>query len=210
MKKTTRLFLVGLIASYGTAFGQSFQRADIPFSKNGDVFENALTGGLNNPQFSEADFNNDGTPDLYIFDRNGNVHLTFLNDGTPNEPSYTFAPEYARNFPYCHDWVLLRDYNNDGAMDIFTHYTGAFKGMRVFRGFYNADNELDFEVFNFYNNPYNAVYYEQINGNLTNLNITQIDYPVIDDINGDGDLDVLSFSIAGSYVEYYENRSVEY
>ena len=210
MKNVKRLLTVGLIASYVMAFGQTFERANIPFSANGDVFENALTGGLNNPQFSEADLNNDGTPDLYIFDRNGNVHLTFLNAGTPNEPSYSFAPEYVKNFPFCYDWVLLRDYDNDGVMDIFTHYTGAFKGMRVFKGFYNVDNELDFEPFMFWNNPYNAVYYEQINGNLTNLNITQIDYPVIDDINGDGDLDVLTFSIGGSYVEYFENRSVEF
>lgn len=192
------------------ASGQVFERADIPFTVNGNPLPNALTGGLNNPQPSEVDLNNDGVQDLYVFDRNGNVHLTFLNEGSSGAPDWHFAPEYARNFPDCRDWVLLRDYDQDGAMDIFTHYSGAFKGMRVFKGGYNADNELTFTTFQFFNNPFNAVYYEQINGNLTNLNITQIDYPVVDDINGDGDLDVLTFSIAGSYVEYYENRSLEF
>ncbi len=48
----------------------------------------AWLGGLNNPQFSEADLNNDLINDLFVFDRNGNQVIALLNSGTFNETDY--------------------------------------------------------------------------------------------------------------------------
>ncbi|MCB0779375.1 MAG: hypothetical protein KDC03_07565, partial [Flavobacteriales bacterium] len=42
-----------------------------------------------------------------------------------------------------------------------------------------------------------------------NLFVTQVDVPGIVDVDGDGDLDVLTFSIFGSYMEYHKNLSME-
>ncbi|MCK6695489.1 MAG: hypothetical protein L6Q97_25725, partial [Thermoanaerobaculia bacterium] len=74
---------------------QMFQRLDFPVVQNGKTLEYAFAGGMNAPQLSEADLNNDQIPDLVVFDRAGDVFLTFLNEGTPGERSYRFAPEFA-------------------------------------------------------------------------------------------------------------------
>lgn len=74
--------------------------------------------------------------DLYVFDREGNRQLTFLNTGVLGEASYVFAPQYAANFPRLENWVLLRDYNNDGAMDIFAYPDQPVGGIIVYRGFF--------------------------------------------------------------------------
>jgi len=42
-----------------------------------------------------------------------------------------------------------------------------------------------------------------------NLYISNVDLPGIADIDGDGDLDVLTFSIWGNYLEYHKNLSME-
>jgi hypothetical protein len=39
--------------------------------------------------------------------------------------------------------------------------------------------------------------------------VTSVDYPAIADIDGDGDLDLLTFFGLGSYVEYHKNLSME-
>ena len=101
------------------AYNQSFARVSIPFYQAEQLLENALTGGLNSPQLSAVDLNNDGLQDLYVFDRVGFVSRCFLNRGAPGQPDYIWAPEYESRFPPLRQWVLLRDFNRDGAMDIF-------------------------------------------------------------------------------------------
>jgi len=46
--------------------------------QNGQVFPNALAGGLNAPQFSTCKLDNDGVEDLVVFDRTAQKVFTFL------------------------------------------------------------------------------------------------------------------------------------
>ncbi|HNM27818.1 MAG TPA: hypothetical protein PKL15_20395, partial [Saprospiraceae bacterium] len=71
---------------------QMFQRLDFPVSSNGSQLEFPFAGGLNAPQLSAADLNQDQIPDLVVFDRSGDVLLTFLNEGIAGKTSYRFAP----------------------------------------------------------------------------------------------------------------------
>ena len=72
---------------------------NIPIQKmNGTPYKHAWAGGLNNPQFSAVDINGNGTKDLLIFDRDGDVPLTFLNGGTTNSIDYNFGG-YPLAFP---------------------------------------------------------------------------------------------------------------
>ncbi|MCB0707611.1 MAG: T9SS type A sorting domain-containing protein [Saprospiraceae bacterium] len=176
---------------------------------DGVELDMGFAGGLNSPQLSAVDLNNDQIDDLYIFDRTTNLHLTFINAGTPNEPSYTFAPEYADNFPTCVNFVLMRDYNGDGAADIFAHFKTPVKGMQVFTGYFDSENRLAFEPFQFCCEQYNIVYFELFNGSTTQVFIGDTDYPVVEDIDGDTDLDILTWSVGGGYVEWYRNISIE-
>ncbi|MCB9041035.1 MAG: T9SS type A sorting domain-containing protein [Lewinellaceae bacterium] len=205
------VWITGLLLAVAlSVFSQSYQPADIPFRVNGTDLAFPLAGGLNNPQFNAVDLNNDQVLDLYIFDRTGNVQLTFINEGVPGEASYRYAPEYVQYFPSAlNDWVLLRDFNQDGAVDIFTQAQGRapFQGIIVFYGFYEnghiAFGRLAFD------NEYSLINFPLLNGTETQVYVSNVDYPAIDDMDCDGDLDILTFNPAGGYIELYANQSVE-
>ena len=210
MKKVILLFLSICIVSNIDA--QSIERINVPFKKFGDDLKYALVGGLNTPQFSEVDLNNDGTQDMYIFDRTGNVSLTFINNGTSDEPDYDYAPEHQSYFPELTDWAMLRDYNGDGVMDIFASSEDSdlsVQGIIVFTGSY-VDNHLNFERFHFISQDFDLdVIPFKNNGGFEEVYVSFIDYPSIDDIDGDGDLDILTFAAGGGHVYLYNNQSIE-
>lgn len=169
----------------------------------------ATAGGLSAPQFSEVDLNNDGIQDLYIFDKIGQVGMTFINGGTKNKVDYYYAPKFMTNFPELSEWALLRDYNRDGIQDIFAYSsTPGVAGIEVYTGYYNEENHIAFRLFEFKEGDFNIIYYPGGNGN-NNLYVSNVDYPAVDDIDGDGDLDIVTFNISGGIVELYTNQSVE-
>ncbi len=189
--------------------GQSFKHYNPKVKVNGNYLKNPWVGGLNAPQFSEGDFNNDGIQDLFVFDRVGNVPMVFLNGGTPNLSDYTFAPEYLEGLPEFSDWVLLRDFNLDGIMDVFCYPTlSAAAGIEVWKGFYEAD-KLKFELVEFPNFSNDIIPFRTLAGQELNLAVTAVDLPAIDDIDSDGDIDVVTFNLNGGKMEYFENQSVE-
>lgn len=167
---------------------------------NGSPFKFGWAGGLNSCQFSEIDLNGDGIKDLFVFDRNGNRVLTFINNGTPNTVDYTYAPEYQDRFPAMTDWALLRDYNCDGKEDIFTYGVG---GIKVFKNVTTLATGLKFQLVS------NQIL-SYVSPNYTNIYLTSVDYPAIEDFDGDGDLDILVFWIIGTYIEYHRNMSMEH
>lgn len=180
--------------------------------QNGQRYAMPTAGGLGNPQFSEADLNGDGRLDLFVFDRVGDVALAFRNNGTPNKIDYTYAPEWLVNFPKnLYGWVLLRDFNADGAPDIFCFSEQSGAGIEAYKGRFNAQNVLEFTKYLNSKHPNNALTYTM--GNNTNnhaeLYVPKSDVPAVDDIDGDGDLDILSFSSGGGAVELFKNISVE-
>mgnify|MGYP006269905297 CR=1 FL=1 len=205
MKKATLLsFLILCSALQLTA--QAFSHWNIPFIQDGEMLDLATAGGLNNPQPNEIDLNDDGLLDLLVFDRTGNVLLPFINSGG----AYEYAPQYARYFPQgVAHWMILRDYNDDGVMDLFVQAQGfeAAQGVAVFRGYYE-NGHIAFERFPF-DYAIDIIPFELLNGTQTQLYVSNIDYPAIDDIDCDGDLDILTFNPSGGFIELYANRSIE-
>ncbi len=187
--------------------GQNFaemRRISIPFNAVG--VSNATVGGLNAPMFSEADFDRNGKQDVFAFDRIGNVRMAFMNNPT-NVKSPIFNPQMTAKIPELNDWALMRDFNGDGAADIFTYNDGPVGGIRVFKGKYIGDT-LNFERLNFAF-PSNIISYPLSSGFKVNLYVNAVDIPAIDDIDGDGDLDILAFEVGGGHVYWYKNLSVE-
>ena len=154
-------------------------------------------GGLNNPQFSAADLNNDATPDLVIFDRTGDRLMTFVNEGIADSVNYHYAPKYEKNFPDLTCWMLMKDFNCDGIEDIFAHIG---LGVQVFKGFYNAGNELCFTTYK------KILKFDSFAG-LFNISVSLVDIPAICDIDNDSDLDILTFESGGGWIDYFENMS---
>ncbi len=157
-------------------------------------------GGMNAVQYGEVDLNLDGTNDLVAFDRRGNRLMCFLNSGIANSVDYTYAPEYETLFPKFYHWIILRDYDMDGRSDIFT-YSPGFAGIIVYRNI--SVNTLKFERIVY---PYLKT---EFPGGEVNLYVTYADYPGIADVDFDGDLDILTFGVLGSFIDMHKNMSME-
>ena len=171
---------------------------------NGTIMKNPWAGGLNFLQVSDIDLNYDGIMDLFVFDRTGDKVSTFINGGTANTVDYTYDHQYVSKFPKLDSWALLRDYNCDGKMDIFTHTN---LGIQVFKNDGDALNGLHFTL------AKHTLYSYYIDGtppsNYLNLYVTSTDIPAIYDVDNDGDIDVLTFDFAGSKMQWNKNFSLE-
>lgn len=177
-----------------------FQRADsVHLFENSGQLPYPWAGGLNYTLAGEIDLNFDGINDLVLFDKSGNKIVPFLNAGTPNAVSYTFSPEYRKNFPSLKEWVVVRDYDRDGRADIFAYYSG---GAKIYRNEGSASTGLRFtEVVELLNSDYGTI--------VTSIFVPSTDVPGIDDLDLDGDLDFLTFDVFGGCVDYHKNLSME-
>ncbi len=169
----------------------------INVTQDGSTLSYPWAGGLNAPQFSQFDLNNDGLEDLFVFERVSNKILIFINQNT-GEPNYEFSPNIAAQFPVLRGWALIRDFNCDGVPDIFTGRKHEGKeGIALYSGTYSGSS-LSFSL---------------ISPQLTKednypIGVALTDIPAVDDIDGDGDLDILTFQeLIGGFVEYYNNGS---
>lgn len=194
LKRATFLFL--LLPGFLTA--QTYELMDtVRFIENGDTLKFAYAGGFNQPQFSNIDLNGDSIMDLFVFEREDNRILTFLNSGASGIDSYTYAPQYETDFPYLHDWALLRDYNCDGKQDIFT----AGKDRIALYKNTSSGGNLSFQLISS-----KLMSFDQ---QPTEIYLLGYDLPAIDDIDGDGDIDILLFEPSGSYVQWHSNQAID-
>lgn len=205
----TKVFLVLLLflTHFSTIKSQShdfgFQRnLNIVVSDiNNQNFTYAWAGGLNHVHISLLDFNIDGTLDLLVFDKNGNRILPFIKNITNKSYSYSYAPEYIDKLPYIEHWIQTIDYNFDNKYDIFTYTIG---GIKVYRNESTQNDGLHFVE------ATNGFLYSLQGSIYTNLFVTNVDYPAIEDIDNDGDYDILTFWGLGAYLQYHKNKSIEH
>lgn len=157
-------------------------------------------GGMNNCQFGKIDLDLNNTVDLVVFDRVGDRIMPFRVVRSSDEMDYRYAPEFESSFPELHQWAIFEDYNLDGKTDIFT-YSPGYAGMKVYRNVSEDHLEFRLEV---------APFLKSFQGGgYVNILVTYADYPAITDLDGDGDLDILTFWGLGSFVEKHRNLSVE-
>jgi hypothetical protein len=191
---TTLLFFpISLLAQL------EFHRSNaIHVSENGDILDFAWAGGINSSQWSNIDLNNDGTDDIFIYERTSRTFTTYLAD--PSTQTYYLTFEYQNSFPPVRDWVLLRDFNCDGKNDIFTYTPG---GIAVYENT-SAGSSVSFSL----RSPILKSYYDfGASEYYASIYMSNVDIPSIDDFDGDGDLDIHTFTLAGQTVEYHENHA---
>ena len=163
--------------------------------------QNPWAGGLNACQFGRVDLDEDGKKDLLVFDRHGDRLLCFMNKGAEGEIRYEYTREFDACFPRLNGWVIWADYDGDGKEDIFT-YSKGWAGMKVYRNV-SAIGKPSFQLVA---SPYLTSWQ---GGGEVNLFATDADYPAIADLDGDGDLDILTFGVMGNFIEKHINLSVE-
>ncbi|NBU92491.1 MAG: T9SS C-terminal target domain-containing protein [Flavobacteriia bacterium] len=172
----------------------------IPVQKLGHTLKYPWAGGLNFPQFSELDYDFDGDMDLVILDRSNDQIRVFEHVLQGASHTYRFNPYGSALFPNDVRYrMYLGDYNLDGKNDLFTYGIG---GVKVYRNAGSAGSGLQWVL------EKNLVY-SDYNGMTMGLYISSADIPAIVDVDGDQDLDILTYSIAGDHVEYHKNLSKE-
>ncbi|UBM62925.1 T9SS type A sorting domain-containing protein [Candidatus Sulfidibacterium hydrothermale] len=200
-KELKNIFLLGWMIIFSSVlFSQNVPAVKAEKASS----ENLLfpwAGGMNSIQFGSVDINRDGIKDLVAFDRQGDRIMCFINSGKPNTIDYQLEQQYVNCFPSLYYWAIFADYDHDGKTDIFT-YSPGWASIIVYRNVSTGDS-LRFERVIY---PYLV---SQTDGGRVNLYVTYADYPGIVDLDGDGDLDILSFWGLGSFVEMNKNMSEE-
>ena len=172
-------------------------------AEGGWSLDNPWTGGFNSAQFSPIDLDLNGTIDLFVFDRIGNRIMVFLNSEMPGTaPVYTHNVAHLGAFPEIRQWALMRDMDCDGLPDLVS---AASNGMKWFRNTstpgapsFELVDELVSASFNFSGTPFDAT-----------LFCLSVDVPSIIDYDGDGDLDIFTWSDAATTIFFFKNMAVE-
>ncbi len=197
------LLFTGLIAGSIQLTAQTvtlYRDTSIAVFHNTNRLENAWAGGMNTPVFGTMDLNGDGKMDLIEFDAPSFRVNTFINLGIANTSSYKYAPEYARKFPKdLEGWIRTFDYDFDGDMDLFSYAGGAIS---LFRNDYNTGSGLSFT-------PITSQLGTHYGSFPTNIYASRVNAPALSDMDNDGDMDVLAFSISGSWVEHHESYAMD-
>ncbi|MFM7566293.1 MAG: T9SS type A sorting domain-containing protein [Flavobacteriales bacterium] len=206
MKRTLPIFWLFFLLLWGVPFTilSQFQftfNDSIPVVALGNTMEYPWAGGLNYAQFSVLDYDVDGDDDLIVFDRSNDQIRVFNHRILGANHSYYFDPLGDSYFPSDVRYrMYLADYDEDGKNDLFTYGIG---GIKVYRNTGSIGTGLQWTLVK------NLVY-SDYNGTTMGLYVSSADIPAIVDVDGDQDLDVLTFSIAGDHVEYHKNMSREW
>jgi len=203
----SRVKLVTFLVVFSTLLKAQMNvyRDTISVFESGAQLTNPWAGGINFSSFSQIDLNQDGKKDIVAFDKvcnSGGKLRAFLNVGSSGNANYKHAPEYQNQFPAVTDWALFYDYNMDGKEDLFTYTTG---GIKVYQN-KSIGTSLTFSlVSSLLKSDYNPTGAT----NKTNIPCNPVGLPGIADVDGDGDLDILTYSVFGIRVEYHQNQSKE-
>lgn len=180
-----------------------------------DTMHNAWVGGLNNPNFSHIDINQDQLPDIFVFDKDHNSSRVFLNTGVKGEKTWKYNFPYQTKIPQIENWALLKDYNHDLKADLFTFHN---RGIKLYKNVSQSGkaNDIKFQLLRFPAGAGASITKEtyitsQIKSGSTwylgNVHNEWNNIPAITDVDQDGDLDILAFGQSNPSISLYRNLS---
>ena len=195
----TLLLLVSVLSLHA----QQFDRPNlaIPVIQGNDTLQYPWTGGLNGALISEIDIDLNGTQDLFLYDRSNDRISVYRNDGSTTGNPYHYDYFSPSKFPTPNAWALLYDYDTDGRADYFT-MSPCNCGIAIYRNI-STPNNLEFTLIT------NML--EELDWpNTINVYANSLAVPAFDDIDSDGDMDILGFNVLpNGRIIYHKNYSME-
>lgn len=170
------------------------------YNENNRLLKDPFTGGFYYPRFAGLDVNRDGLSDIISTDYVQVHNKVFVAQKVGGKITYKYDAQYEDAVPTLRDWVITYDFDHDGRRDLFT-YAESGGAMTIHRNI-SQNGRLAFELV-----TKEQMYRDQ--GKEYFLRVVTNDVPVIEDIDGDGDVDVLTFDQGGGNVTFYKNHSVE-
>lgn len=160
---------------------------------NEQVLSNGFSLGINSAQIQAIDLTGDGKEEWVVWDINSRQLQVFEKVGE----QFRIRPELSYFFPSdVSGFLVLADYDRDGRKDLFT---STALGVKAYRN-NSSGSQISWAL---------AQNFLRLEG-ANNISANNLDTPLLQDLDGDGDLDLLLFNFAvGDYLEYYRNTSVE-
>lgn len=197
------IFLFFVLTAPLPAIAQIFSftpTTDLGFLAGNDTLRLALAGGINSGQINKMDLNGDQIEDLVVFEKTNGKLMCFRTVAGASGTRYVYEPTWEYYFPRLKNWVLLRDYDCDGYKDIFTNMP---LGVQVYKQLPLPSGQPSFLL------VANPLLTTTFAGNPVNLQIAATDIPIIEDLDGDGDLDIVCLQFGGTTLEYHNNISIQ-
>ena len=159
----------------------------------GQVLTNGFSLGINSAQIQTMDLTGDGKEEWVVWDINSRQLQVFEKKGE----QFLVRPELSYFFPTdVSGFLVLADFDRDGKKDLFT---STALGVKAYRNT-SSGSQISWTL---------AQNFLRLEG-ANNIPANNLDTPLLQDLDGDGDLDLLLFNFAvGDYLEYYRNTSIE-